>query len=346
MAPRATTTLLVGSAQGAFRVEVNGREPRIESLGLQDAGGLRCPLLVDRNNPRTLFAGTVSAGMLRSDDGGTSWRPMNVGLTKPEIWWLEQHPRTGELWAGTSPASIFHSSDGGEHWDECERIQHLPRVPEWTFPNSPHIPHVKHISLRADDPADILAAVEEGWLIRSRDEGATWSNLTEGTEFDSHTAYFMPDDARVIISTSGSGVYRSENGGESFTDSAAGMDRRYMAHLAVHPERPRVAFTAAAAVPPPGWSRPEGARSAVYRSEDQGKTWHRLNGGLPEDLRAAPRAVAGDPHDPDRVCVGMTDGAVWMTEDGGESFRAAVQLGANAANPRAAGVTSLRIVSM
>ena len=58
-----------------------------------------------------------------------------------------------------------------------------------------------------------------------------------------------------------------------------------------------------------------------------------------------PRAVAGDPSDPDRVCVGMTDGTVWMTEDGGETFRAAVRLMAEAANPRAAGVTSLRIVN-
>src|SRR5579864_1775437 len=247
------TTLLIGSPQGAFRAEVNGGEPRIESLGLQDAGGLRCPLVVDCNDPRVLFAGTVSAGVLRSQDGGKSWHQVNVGLTKPEIWWLEQHPKTGELWAGTSPASIFHSSDRGEHWQECDAVRRLPRVPEWTFPNPPHIAHVKHLSLRADDPDDILAAVEEGWLIRSRDGGATWSNLTQGTEFDSHTAYFMPDDARVIISTSGTGVYRSENGGESFTPSADGMDRRYMAHLVVHPDRPRVVFTAAAEVPPPGW---------------------------------------------------------------------------------------------
>jgi photosystem II stability/assembly factor-like uncharacterized protein len=339
------TTLLIGSAQGAFRAEVNGGEPQIESLGLQAAGGLRCPLLVDCNDKNVLFAGTVSNGVLRSRDGGRTWQEVNVGLSKPEIWWLEQHPKTGELWAGTSPASIFHSSDRGEHWEECEAVRRLPRVPDWTFPQPPHIPHVKHISLRADDPADILAAVEEGWLIRSRDGGATWSNLTEGTEFDSHTAYFMPDDARVIISTSGSGVYRSEDGGSSFAESGAGMDRHYMAHLAVHPSRPRVVFTAAASVPPPGWSRPEGARSAVYRSENQGKSWQRLSGGLPDDLPAAPRAVAGDPENADRVCVGMTDGTVWMTEDGGESFRAAVRLKANADNPRAAGVTSLRILA-
>jgi len=337
------TTLILGTPTGAFRAQVNGGEPTIEPLGLETGGGLRCPIVVDRKNPTTLFAGTVSAGVLRSDDAGKTWRAANSGLTRPEVWWLEQHPSTGELWVGTSPAAIYHSADGGETWQECEQIQQLPRVPQWTFPQPPHIPHVKHISLRADDPSDILAAVEEGWLIRSRNGGVTWSNLTEGTEFDSHTAYFMPNDAQVIISTSGSGVYRSRDGGATFVESGEGMDRRYMAHLSVHASRPKVVFTAAASVPPPGWSRPEGARSAIYRSEDQGLHWSRLLGGLPEDLPAAPRAVAGDPSDPDRICVGMTDGTVWMTEDGGESFRAALRMEAGS-NPRAAGVTSIRLV--
>jgi photosystem II stability/assembly factor-like uncharacterized protein len=340
----ARRTLLVGTNAGAFRVEVNGGQANVEGLGLEQAGGLRCPIVVDCGNPRVLFAGTVASGVLRSDDGGQSWREANQGLTKREVWWLEQHPTTGQLWAGTSPAAMFTSDDRGAHWRECDSVQRLPRIAEWTFPNPPHIAHVKHISLRADDPLDILAAVEEGWLIRSRDGGATWANLTEGTEFDSHTAYFMPrTEARVIVSTSGSGVYRSEDGGKSFSASDAGLDRRYMAQLVVHAARPEVVFTAAASTPPPGWSRPEGAHSAVYRSTDQARSWQRLTGGLPDDLSAAPRAVAGDPEDATVMCVGMTDGTVWLTEDGGESFRPAVRLATQQERGRPSGVTSLRV---
>ena len=66
---------------------------------------------------------------------------------------------------------------------------------------------------------------------------------------------------------------------------------------------------------------PEGADAAFFRSEDRADSWERLTGGLPDHFTAAPRATAGDPDDPDAFFVGMTDGSVWMSDDGGESFR-------------------------
>jgi photosystem II stability/assembly factor-like uncharacterized protein len=321
----ADKVLLIGTSSGALRAERHGREYALGSLGIDRYGGVRCPIVVDRGDPDTLYAGTIKAGVLRSRDGGATWRPVNDGLDKTEVWWLAQHPVTGDLWAGVSPAAMYKSTDQGDHWRECEQIQALPRRAEWSFPPPPHIPHVKHIDLRPDDPDDVIAAVEEGWLIRTTDGGATWTNLTNGSEFDSHTAYFAPGSAEVILSTSGSGVYRSEDGGATFVESQAGLDRRYMAHLALHTARPEVVYTAAAAVPPPGWSRPEGAQSAFYRSDDRGKTWRRLVDGVPERLAAAPRAVASDPTEPDTVYVGMTDGTLWVTEDG-RTFAPALEL--------------------
>ena len=314
-------TLLIGTRSGLYKAEGD----QVTSLGTEQYGELRCPVVVDCADPNVLYAGTVRAGVVRSADGGRTWQTINDGLTCPEVWWLAQHPTTGDLWAGVSPAAIFKSTDRGEHWRECEAIQRLPRRAEWSFPPPPHTPHVKHIDLRPDDPDDVIAAVEEGWLIRTTDGGATWTNLDNGSEFDSHTAYFMPGSPGVIVSTSGAGVYRSQDDGASFVASDAGLDRRYMAHLVVHPEQPKVVFTAAAAVPPPGWSRAQGAEAAFYRSDDQGITWQRLVEGVPEQLAAAPRSVVGDPLEPDTVYVGMTDGTIWRTRDG-HSFEPALRL--------------------
>jgi photosystem II stability/assembly factor-like uncharacterized protein len=157
--------------------------------------------------------------------------------------------------------------------------------------------------------------------VRSADGGATWANLRAGTEFDSHTVYAMPDNEKILVSTSGKGVYRSEDGGEHFTPANEGLSSRYLAQIAVHPDVPQILFTAGAEVPPPKWRRPEGCRSEIYRSENQGRSWQALKGGLPNDMRAAPRIVAGDRFAPGWVMVGMQDGELWLSRDFGESFQ-------------------------
>jgi hypothetical protein len=240
------STLLLGTGAGLLQATPSADGYRISATGLDRQVGLRCPVVVDKDDPSVLYAGTIGSGVWRSEDRGTTWQPSSEGLTAQEVWWLAQHPVSGDLWAGVSPAAMFKSTDRGAHWQACDAIQQLPRRGEWSFPPPPHIPHVKHIDLRSDDPDEVLAAVEEGWLIHSRDGGQTWSNLTNGTEFDSHTAYFMPNDPNVIVSTSGTGVYRSADAGLRFAPAEDGLDRRYMAQLAVHPDRPEVILTAAA----------------------------------------------------------------------------------------------------
>ncbi len=333
--------LYIGTGNGLFKAEGDTITP----LGFREEGGLRCPAIIDKDDANRLYAGTQRGGMFRSEDGGATWQPINNGLTKKEIWWVEQHSKTGELWAGVSPSAMFKSADRGDSWTECEQLQSLPTIKEWTFPNPPHISHVKHVSLHPSDPDQVLGAVEEGWIIRSQDGGQTWQNLRNGCEFDAHTVYFMPDNPKVVITTSGKGVYRSEDGGESFVKTTQGMDRRYMVHLVSHPSRPNVMFTAAAEVPPPGWTRPEGGNTAVYRSDDQARTWRRLTGGLPELMVPAPRCAAGDPEDPDTVYFGFTDASIWRTSNGGESFERVLDLMPAQPNGewRANAVASIRV---
>lgn len=313
--------LYIGTADGLFLANTRGRQYETTRVELRASGALRCPIVVDRKDPRRLYAATSKRGVLRSEDGGVSWWEINDGIIYKEAWSLVQHPRTGELYVGTGPSSVFKSADGGDNWTDCAQLRTLPETKEWTFPNPPHVSHVKGLALSAGEPRVIFGAIEEGWLVRSRDGGKTWRNIKDGTEFDSHSVAIMPDDSSVVISTSGTGVYRSVDGGNRFAESNDGLDHRYLAQLVVHPARPQVVYTAAAAFPPPFWHRPNGADGAFYRSENQGVSWNRLTGGLPKHFTAAPRAIAGDPEDPENLFVGMTDGSVWMSADGGESFR-------------------------
>ena len=310
--------LYIGTNEGLYRAQGNGGDDyAVRQLGLQGQGMFRTPVLIDQEDEARIFAATTRGGMFRSEDRGEHWTEINQGITYKEVWSMLQHPDTGEVIIGTGPASVFKTTNKGESWTDCEHLRTLPETKEWTFPNPPHVAHVKGLDVSG---SRIMGAVEEGWLIRSTDNGATWQDILSGTHFDSHYVFTMPDNPDVVISTSGGGIYRSADGGLTFADWSQGLSCRYMAQIVVHPARPNVLFTAAAEVPPPGWRRPEGANAGFFRSENQGASWDRLSGGLPY-FKAAPRATAGDPDDANAFFVGMTDGEVWMTEDGGESFR-------------------------
>jgi photosystem II stability/assembly factor-like uncharacterized protein len=312
--------MYIGTTEDLYRVELNGVAGEPQALGLRGKGGMRGPAVVDHLDQRRIYAGTGQAGVFRSDDEGRTWREANQGIIYKEIWWMEQHPSTGDIYAGTGPASVFRSSDGGDTWIDLPHLRDLPETRDWTFPRPPHIAHVKGLALTPSDRDRIFCAVEEGWILRSTDGGQSWQDIKAGTEFDSHSVAIMPDNPQTVISTSGTGIYKSIDGGDTFHDANTGMRERYMTQIVVHPARPNVLFTAAAAVPPPGWRRPEGAAAGFYRSEDQGDSWERLNGGLPEHFVAAPRVVAGDPEDPETFFAGMTDGSIWTTRNGGDSF--------------------------
>jgi photosystem II stability/assembly factor-like uncharacterized protein len=316
----ARRTLYISTERGIYRGALNGMLDGVRPIGLEGQGRA-WSVVVDHRDPRRLYAGTSRGGVFCSEDRGERWRAINNGLFYQEVSSIAQHPVTGELYVGTRPASIFKSSDYGESWQNCEGLHSLPETKDWTWPNPPHFPHVRDIGLSPDDPKIVLGAVEEGWVVRSVDGGRSWTNLTAGTEFDSHTIKVMPGNGKVLISTSGTGAYRSEDGGDHFVTANDGLRSRYLAQLAFHPAEPSVLFTAGAEVPPPDWRRPEGCRSQVYRSADQGRSWRPLSGGLPEDLRVAPRTVAGDAETAGWVMVGMQDGALWLSRDHGDSFR-------------------------
>ncbi|HEY4026000.1 MAG TPA: hypothetical protein VGO86_06180 [Candidatus Dormibacteraeota bacterium] len=316
-------TLYVGTDHALYQARPGGDGRwRAEGLALAGLGGVR-GLLIDAGDARRWVACTSQCGVLVTTDEGVSWREANQGLARPEGWYLARHPRTGELWYGAAPASIFRSADRGETWSACESIEALPDR-GWSSPHPPYTSRVRHITFGPDGV--VLAAIEEGWLLRSEDGGDTWVNVRDGLDRDCHSATFLPGEQPLAIATTGQGIFRSDDGGRTFTFSGGGLRHRYVTAVVVHPAQPEVLFAAASDVDPlTATQRTEGANGAFYRSDDAGLTWRQLTGGLPETLRPAPTCVAGDPGDSASFYVGTTDGSVWLSEDSGASFDIAVE---------------------
>ena len=309
-------TLYVGTDHALYRARPgdDGRW-RAEGLALAGLGGVR-GLLVDRAEPRRWWACTADSGVLVTRDEGVTWRESNEGIDRLAGWCLTRHPRSGDLWYGAEPAALFRSGDAGATWSACATVAE---------PDQPAEPpaRLRHVSLSGDV---VLAAVEAAGLLRSEDRGATWTAVRDGIQGACLATTLLPGKPEVVLASSGTGVYRSEDSGCTFAPSSEGLQHRYVTCVVQHPDRPEVAFAATSECGPAASAgRPEGACAACYRSDDGGRTWRRLSGGLPDIMRPALTCAAGDPGAPDSFYVGTNDGSVWLTEDGGDSFGIAVE---------------------
>jgi photosystem II stability/assembly factor-like uncharacterized protein len=63
-----------------------------------------------------------------------------------------------------------------------------------------------------------------------------------------------------------------------------------------------------------------GAKTQILRSDDGGQTWNRLNGGLPSGHAHMTCGFAAHPEDNQTLCVGYTDGSVYATVNGGDTW--------------------------
>ena len=87
-------------------------------------------------------------------------------------------------------------------------------------------------------------------------------------------------------------VDRSDDNGAHWRHIMQGLDRRYTHPIVFAPQSGNLLFTASANTPPPGW-RPS-ANCAIYRSEDSGESWAKLEKGLPDPFDVMVRQLVVD----------------------------------------------------
>jgi photosystem II stability/assembly factor-like uncharacterized protein len=76
-------------------------------------------ILFDPGSPKTLYLYTTGRGILKSTDGGHTWKEINVGLTDPDldIRDLVMDPHNpAVLYAGSHGRWVFQSRDAGATW--------------------------------------------------------------------------------------------------------------------------------------------------------------------------------------------------------------------------------------
>lgn len=109
------------SADGSLlRADHNGltrrRDGQWESVALPQAAPLT-GVVVNPEAAQTLYVSGIGSGVLRSDDGGTSWQTINTGLPSLEVTALALHSFKREiLYAWLKGDGIYRTEDGGATW--------------------------------------------------------------------------------------------------------------------------------------------------------------------------------------------------------------------------------------
>ena len=294
--------LLAATASGIYRIEAKGAQ--------LEAGPSNVHFL--SRGAGAAYAVTDEGALWRRD--AQAWHLLNSKTVADEVWSFAADPRLpGRLYLGVSPALLYRSDDEGVTWTACESLKRMPGYETWTFPPPPHIPHVRSISPDPRVEGGVYIGVEEGGIFRSPDGGDTWESLNEGLYWDVHT---------VVPAASGPDLYATTGAGFHYSADAGGhwehvpLAHRYTVPLLATRSGEGL-ITVAAAGPPPTWSR--GVNGAAYKSVDAGRSWRRLEKGLPQPLDRMASALIED--DAGRICAGVGS-QVFLSEDGGESWRA------------------------
>ncbi len=280
---------------------------------------VRC-LATDPLNPNVLYAGTQGNGVLRSHDGGKTWR--SVGLAGQIVKALTvSRTQPGTVYAGTKPALLFVSRDGGANWTELPSFRRIRSRWFWFSPaEKPYTAYVQAIALSPTDPKIIVVGIEAGAVVRSSDGGQTWTGHHRGALRDCHSLTFHVTHGDWVYESggTGAGVSVSRDSGATWTQPKEGLDRHYGWAVAADPTHPEVWY---ASVAPSPWKAhsEHNAQAAIFRSIG-GAPWHPLAGGLPQPLNHMPYALLTDPIAPGHIYTGLSNGEVWHSTDHGDSW--------------------------
>jgi photosystem II stability/assembly factor-like uncharacterized protein len=254
-----------------------------------------------------VFAATHD-GLYRSLDGGTTWTDMDVPRT--EVYSVVASPNGERLYAGTHPAHLYVSTDVGETWNELDGFQELPSRDQWHTPRHRNEAHIRSLGTHPDVPHRLIAGVEVGGVHVSEDDGETWTERRDGAHDDIH--HVLVQGPSTYVASTGTGLYRTEDAGESWTRLDTSLDHRYFREAIDHEG---TLFAAAARGPPGTWRGSDGADAILVESTDAGATLETVPyPGAPDEIILA-WTVAED-----TVIAGTNDGRILQrTENGWET---------------------------
>lgn len=283
-------------------------------------------LAADPLQANIVYAGTRGTGILRSADCGRTWHTLGLdGQTVKSIAVSRVEP--GVVFAGLKPPMLFASRDQGKRWNEIEGFRQA-RAWWWRSPAEADLgAYIQAIALSPTDPNVILIGIEAGAVLRTNDGGKTWEGHRPGALRDCHTLQFHATNGDWVYEAGGTGAGASfsRDGGRTWKQPRAGLDRHYGWACAADPAQPEIWYVSVSPmfnfpnVVVPAAHVDGKANAYIFRAAG-GAVWQKLGAGLPQPLSYMAYGLLTDPAMPGHLYAGLSNGEVWHSTNYGDTF--------------------------
>ena len=281
--------------------------------------------------PLVYYMGVTGGGVWKTVDAGNTWKPI-----------ADKHLKTGSVGAiavADSDPNVVYVGMGEScvrgnfsHGDGVYRSNDAGKT--WTHVGLGDTRQIGRIRIHPKDADLVYVAAlghifgtnEQRGVFRSRDGGGNWERVLYVDEKTAAVDLAMdPTNPRVLYAAfwqvsrtpyaltsggPGSGLYKSTDGGDTWDQLTEGLPEGI---------KGRIGVAVSPVTPERVWAIVEAEEGGIFRSEDGGKKWRKIN----EDRRWRQRAwyythIYADTQDADRVYVLNT--ALARSTDGGKSF--------------------------
>ena len=247
---------------------------------------------MDPNDPATVYVGSFG-GLAKTVDAGNTWTlPSNYFSTSLPYSIAVDPANTQVVYAATGTTGIAQSVNGGGSW--VARNNGLPTV-------GADVP-IQYVTI---DPADsqrlYAIALNAGALYRTTDAGLNWSRVGGGlpTSESVRTVAFDPFDPNRVYLGADSGLYRSIDGGSTWSVVPTPVNTRFVSSISMDPVVPGVFVLVAG-----------GSLVPALRTVDHGATWESLSWETAPEEFVSPRSGVLDPSSPGNLILGAVNSSV------------------------------------
>jgi photosystem II stability/assembly factor-like uncharacterized protein len=343
--------LLVGTMKGAFVFRADGARQKWDVAGPYFPGRSVYAMNYDGRNGRQRLWAAVNSSywgsfLSSSDDFGQSWSdpesyqikfPEGTDMSLKQIWQIAHgHPNEPDtLYCGVEPAALFKSTDAGQTWSLDRGLFDHPHRSQWMPGGGGLCLHT--VLPDPSNPKRLFVAISTGGVYRTDDGGKNWQPRNSGVR-----AQFLPPDQQYpewgqcvhkIVSHPSNpqrmflqnhwGLYRSDDGADSWQDIANGVPSDFGFALEIDPHDANTAYIIP--IESDEFRCTPEAKMRVYRTKNAGTNWEPLTEGLPQHdafetiLRDS---MSADAAKPTGLYFGTRSGKVYGSNSGGDSWSA------------------------